>query len=262
MHQHNLNRQHPGTVFDKNMLSIMIIDIKHENDKKDEADEIYLLDLVYMNLKDAYDQYIVKNNTNYPEPYHQLPVFNIDVLKKRVIYKTRYNEYLSNIDNHVLKIDDCYERYWKNECDDNEMVFLENELSFDDKMLVDWVGLENEYKLREQAVKAVQERSVGSWLVRRSSVKESEHVKVRVFTIKTSQSVINYLCLHIDGFGYVSTGGVCQGDVIAKIGQRKTIKIFHKFESLVKLLDHIKQQFEIKMEDMIQNGTNYVVTAH
>lgn len=260
MHEKKLHAKNPGAIYDKNTLSIMVM--KHNDNDKDnnKINKVYLVDLIYINLNDAYEMYIVQKNENYPEPYSTIPVFCLDLLKKRIIYKSSYNMY-NEIMQKSYTIDNCYERYWNNECNESEICYLENELTFDDKMLVDWIGLENEYKLREQAVKIVQERENGSWLVRRSSIRESDHVKVRVFTIKHNQMILNCLCLHIDGFGYATSVGT-QGDVIAKIGELKTISVGEKFESLIKLLDHLKSTLGIKMDGMVQNGSNYVVTSH
>lgn len=263
MHIKHLHAKNPGAIYDKDTLSIMVMTqlLNDKNDKNDKKiDKVYLVDLIYISLNDAYEMYIVQKNENYPRPYAHIPVFCLDLLKKRIIYKSSYN-----VSNEIMKntfiMDDCYERYWKDECDGNEICYLENELTFDDKMLVDWVGLENEYKLREQAMKIIQGRENGSWLVRRSSIRESDHVKVRVFTIKYNGLIINYLCLHINGFGYATSVGT-QGDVIAKIGESKTVAIGEKFESLIKLLDYLKSNVGIMFDRMVQNGANYVVTSH
>ena len=122
---------------------------------------------------------------------------------------------------------------------------------FDDH-LIDW-DLLSDFRLREKAMTIINSAPVGSWLVRRSSVKEQEHVKIRVITSRNKDEIRNYLLAHINGFGYVLTNGI-QGSSMPSLGENKPIKINIPFYSLPDLLDYMKIYEGIELNSIIKNN--------
>jgi hypothetical protein len=229
-HTERLHEQSPGSLYDFNTFSITVVEFYKDN-------LYYLRDIIYMSLDDSYNKYILEGCDKYPHPYDYLNVVNIDVLRDRIIFKTKYK----NIENKQVNIKKCFENFCEEKYDSNDLIFLENLMHVDDHILSDWL-VDSDVDLRGKALGLIQKSEGGSWLVRRSSITEKPSVKIRVITFKTLEGEIrHYLFAQIDGFGYILTHGF-SGDSFPKIGDNKPIFISHIFSSLPLLLIHMKNE--------------------
>jgi hypothetical protein len=214
-----------------------------------------LIDITYLNLEEAYQKYIVENCNTYPSPFNHMKVVHLSLLKSRIISQTKYSKYQS-IEERGESKEDIKDIYFSKHClntiSEEEKNYLDNTMYLDDH-LIDWV-LASDLTLREKAMTIIKDSPVGSWIVRRSSIKEQEHVKIRVITCKVmDESIKNYLIAHINGFGYVITIGL-QGSSMPRLGENKTIKINdNSFYSLPALLDYIKLTQGIDLNMLIKD---------
>ena len=225
MHSEILNNISQGTQYYDNIFSILIMEIK-------DTDEYYMREILYLPLENAYQKYIIDNDQTYPEPYQLLPVLFLDILKIRLVSRME-----QKIKNYNYNIKDCFNKFCEigeEKCSRDELVFLENKLHFDDELLTDWI-VPSEFDLRNRAIRLITESEKGSWLVRRSSIKEQQNIIIRVVTFKSNSSIDHYLFSHMSGLGYVSVKG-SSGDIMPKIGEDKTISILKVYSSLPSLL--------------------------
>lgn len=237
MHTDNLHKYNPGSVFGINTFSITVV--QHFMDDK------YLLkDILYISLDEAYIKYIDENCETYPSPYENIPVYRLDVLKDRIIYKSLFKHNQDhkedNKESLTDKIRQYFDKFVEGKCSDEEMNYLDNMMHIDDNLLSDWI-VPSQLDLRARAMELIEKSDLGSWLVRRSSVAEQPNVKVRVITIKSNGVVHHYLVCHINGFGYVLTTG-SSGDIFPKIGENKPLIMHNVFRSLPSLLTYMRSQ--------------------
>jgi len=241
----NMEKECPGLQYDRTKnISIMILE---EGESKD---EFYMRDIVYLDLDQAHQKYVVENCNKYPYPFDNFHIVHPDLLKKRILSQYKYRsinyEYLK-----VKNINEYFLKYCLNTISEEERIYLDNNMHFDDH-LIDW-DLSSDFRLREKAMAIINSAPVGSWLVRRSSVKEKEHVKIRVITCRVKEEIGNYLLAHINGFGYVLTNSI-QGSSMPSLGENKTIKISIPFYSLPDLLDYMKTYEKIDLNSIIKNS--------
>ena len=240
----NMGKECPGSQYDRTRnISIMILEASESKD------EFYLKDITYLDLDEAYQKYIVENCNKYPYPFQYFDVVYPDLLKNRILSQRKYRE-LKVKDVKDVK-DEYFVKYCLNMASEEERIYLDNTMHFDDH-LIDW-DLSCDFGLREKAISVINSAPIGSWLVRRSSVKEQEHVKIRVITCRVKQEIRNYLLAHINGFGYVLTNGV-QGSSMPSLGENKTIKIEIPFYSLPNLLDYMKSVQGIDLNSIVKNN--------
>ena len=233
MHTDNLNKYNPGSVFDINTFSITVVQYFVDN-------KYLLKDILYISLDEAYKKYIDENCETYPSPYENIPVYRLDVLKDRIIYKSLFKDNQDHKESLTDKVRQYFDKFVEGKCSDEEMNYLDNMIHFDDNLLTDWI-VPSQLDLRARAMGLIEKSELGSWLVRRSSVAEQPNVKVRVITIKSNDMVRNYLFCHINGFGYVLTSG-SSGDIFPKIGENKPLIIQDVFSSLPSLLTYMRSQ--------------------
>lgn len=239
----NIQKESPGSQYDRSKtISIMILE-----KKIDSFDDFYLRDITYMELDEAYQKYISEDSNKYPSPFEDLQLVYPDILKKRIISQYKYKEYKLNEEKNDK--DELFNKYCLNIISEKERVYLDNTMYFDDH-LIDWT-LSSDFGLREKATEVINRASFGSWLVRRSSVKEREHIKIRVITCKVNDEIRNYLVAHINGFGYVLTN-TFQGSSMPSLGEDKTIMINVPFYSLPDLLDYMKTVQGIDLSSIIK----------
>ncbi len=237
----NMARDCPGSKYERTKdISIMILE-----ENKDSEQDYYLRDITYLSLDDAYKKYIIDNCETYPEPYTHMSVVHPHILKNRILSQIKYRN-LKISEGYDKYKDECFLKYCYDSISDDERVYLENTMYFDDIIY----NLSSDFGLREKATEIISKSSPGSWLVRRSSVREQEHVKIRVITCRFQDEISNYLIGHINGFGYVLTNGI-QGSDMPSLGDNKTIKIHVSFYSLPDLLEYMKLQGIIKLDEMI-----------
>jgi hypothetical protein len=249
----NMNKECPGSQYDRTRdISIMILEIL-----EDCKEDFYLKDITYLTLDDAYKKYIIDNCNMYPFPFDNKEVIYPEILKRRIVSQIEYRKYKNQDDkddkddkDKKYDKDECFLKYCLDTISDEEKIYLENTLYFDDN-LIDW-DLSSDFNLREKAVSMIKNSSDGSWLVRRSSIKEQEHTKIRVITCKVKDEIKNYLVAHINGFGYILTLGV-SGSSTPYLGEKKTIKIYMTFYSLPELLNYMKLQ-GIELSKIIKNN--------
>ena len=228
MHTKNIHKECPGSVYERSKyISIMIME-------EETKSNFFLRDIVYIPLEEAYKKYIEIELGNYPEPYENLPVVYPHLLKERILSQMA----ISSVD-HSLDVKECFDKFKEGKEENSERVLLDNKMHFDDN-LVDW-QVPNELNLRDVAEDIIKKSENGSWLIRRSSVKEQEYVKVRVITCISERVIKNFLFAHINGFGYVLIDGV-RGQMMPKIGENKTIKIQLAFYSLPDALNHLRKE--------------------
>ncbi len=228
----NMQRDCPGSVYDRSKhISVMILEEDVSNNGY-----FYLKDIVYISLEEAYNKYVLENSTNYPEPYSHIRIVFPEVLKQRIVSQMRFSE-LGEIGEISMK--ECFEKFCDGTEEKNERVYLDNVMHFDDH-LIDW-RLSSDLNLREVATNIIKESNNGSWLLRRSSIREQEHIKVRVITLKKDDKIFNFLFAHINGLGYVMTNGY-QGQTMPKIGENLSVNIQLVFYSLPDVLDYMKTQ--------------------
>lgn len=242
----NIHKKSPGSYYDRSKnISIMILEKKVNSDY-----DFYLRDITYLDLDKAYEKYIIESSTTYPSPFEHIQVAYLDILKNRIISQYKYKEIYEEKDYRDYKEDkeEMFHKYCLGNISDKERVYLDNTMYFDDH-LIDW-SLSSDFGLREKAIELINKSSIGSWLVRRSSVKESEHIKIRVITCKV-EKIGNYLVAHINGFGYVITN-TFQGSSMPSIGEDKTIMINASFFSLPDLLDYMKKDHGINLNSIIR----------
>ena len=230
MHTKNIHKECPGSIYDRTkFISITIM----EEDSVPK--NFFLRDIVYLPLEEAYKKYIENEVGNYPEPYENLPVVYIHLLKERILSQM----VISSVD-QSLDVNECFEKFKEGKEEKNERILLDNKMHFDDN-LIDW-QVPSELNLRDVAENIIKKSQNGSWLIRRSSVKEQDYVKVRVITCISSDRVIkNFLFVHINGFGYVLIDGV-RGQAMPKLGEDKTIKIQTAFYSLPDALSFLRKE--------------------
>jgi hypothetical protein len=246
LNNNNMAKDCPGSQYDRTRhISIMIL----ESDELNSNEDFYLRNITYLTLYEAYQKYIIHNCDTYPSPFDNKVVYP-DILKKRILsqykYSLIYEEYK---DKDEKDKNNYFIKYCLGTISEEERIYLDNTMHFDDH-LIDW-DLSCDFKLREKAINLINLSPVGSWLVRRSSVKEQEHVKIRVITCRVKDEIMNYLLAHINGFGYVLTNGL-QGSSMPYLGENKTIKINMAFYSLPDLLDYMKTVQEIDLNSIIK----------
>ena len=257
----NMNKDCPGSQYDRTKtISIMILEKSNEF-----KDDFFMRDIVYLDLDDAYKKYIDDECKTYPSPFNHLELVYKDVLKNRIISQYKYRSI--NYDEYSKDNKDYFVKYCFNNISDEEKVYLDNTMHFDDH-LIDW-SLSSDFSLREKAMEIIKASPIGSWLVRRSSVKEQEHVKIRVITCRLKsekestggnfskgkeeiRNIGNYLLAHINGFGYILTNSL-PGSSIPSLGENIPIKIVMAFYSLPDLLDYMKRFIGIELS-MILKG--------
>jgi hypothetical protein len=232
----NIQKYCPGSIYDrKRDISIMIMEYKQPYPYK-----LFMKDIVYLSLEDAYKKYILNNDNTYPEPYSNLSVIFPDILKSRIISQINYEKI-----EEKYNLQKLFENFILEKESETERVILDNELHFDDN-LVDW-KLPSDFDLRTMATNVLNESSKGSWLIRRSSIKEQDHIKVRVISLKENV-ILNYLFVRINGFGYALINGI-SGQVMPKIGDNIPVEIQVSskgnplvFYSLPDVLEYMKNQ--------------------
>lgn len=233
MHTDNLNKYNPGSVFDINTFSITVVQYFVDN-------KYLLKDILYISLDEAYKKYIDENCETYPSPYENIPVYRLDVLKDRIIYKSLFKDNQDHKESLTDKVRQYFDKFVEGKCNDEEMNYLDNMMHFDDNLLSDWI-VPSQLDLRMRAMGLIENSDTGSWLVRRSSVAEQPNVTVRVITIKQNDMVRHFLFCHINGFGYALTTG-SSGGIFPKIGENKPIIIHDVFSSLPSLLTYMESQ--------------------
>lgn len=254
LNNNNMGKESPGSQYDRTRyISIMILESGDlTNDNNYHKEDFYLRNITYLRLEEAYQKYIVGNCETYPSPFDNIKVVYLDILKKRIIsqykYSLIYEEYKDKDDKDK---NEYFVKYCLGTILEEERIYLDNNMYFDDH-LIDW-DLSCDFGLREKAISVINSAPVGSWLVRRSSVKEQEHVKIRVITGKAKEEIRNYLLAHINGFGYILTNGL-QGSSMPYLGENKTIKINIAFYSLPDLLDYMQTVQEIDLNSIIKNN--------
>jgi hypothetical protein len=229
MHTKNMQKECPGSIYERSKyISVMILE------KDRDASFFFLKDIIYVCIEDAYKKYIEMEILTYPEPYQNLPVIYPQILKERILSQMN----LSSV-NHLLDLKECFLKFAEGKEEKSERILLDNKMHFDDH-LIDW-KLPSDLNLREAAENIVKKSDSGSWLIRRSSVKEQDDIKIRVITLNQNGVIKNFLFAHINGFGYVLTDGT-RGHSMPRVGDGKTIKIQMPFYSLPAALMYLNKE--------------------
>ena len=231
IHTENIQKINPGSSYDRNTFSIAVV-------KNLESNKYILIDLLYLSLDESYQKYIKEQCTFYPEPYDNLPVVRLDILKSRIISKIEFRD--KNFENNFDKTREYFEKFCENKCSYEENNYLENTLHFDDHLLTDWI-VPSELDLRSMAMNIIMKSETGSWIVRRSSVIENLNVKIRVITLNKGSEICHYLVSHIDGFGYILTSSL-SGEIFPKFGENRSITMYEVFSCLTNLLFYMTKE--------------------
>lgn len=126
---------------------------------------------------------------------------------------------------------------------EKEKAILDVHLHIDDVLLSDWVDIGDSIQLREKGIEMLSKSNVGSWIVRKSSVKENETIIPRVISFyKTDKNpyedkIFHLLIARIPGLGYISFD-VKRGEVITREEDEnpKMIKIYGLYASFADLI--------------------------
>jgi len=240
IHTKNIHKGCPGSIYERSKyISIMILEKDNTT-----SNNFFLRDIVYMPIEDAYKKYIENQLSNYPEPYDKLSIVYPKILKERILSQTRFS-LVEEVEE--VEVKECFDKFKEGKEDEKDRIFLDNKMHFDDN-LIDW-KLTSELNLRYEAENIIKRSENGSWLIRRSSVKEQDYIKIRVITFNNNGVIRNFLFAHINGFGYVLTDGA-RGQIMPKLGEDKTLKIQLAFYSLPEVLIYLKNE-GISLEQII-----------
>jgi len=111
------------------------------------------------------------------------------------------------------QINDIFQRYLLNQITDTEKLILRSFLFLEDTEVLlsfESTGLH----IRKEAEERLLQHESGTWLLRKSSVIDSDLVKAKVVSINQSGKIIHVMCIHAKGYGYFSPEVISQEQVM------------------------------------------------
>lgn len=251
MHTKNLRQQSGDdkAVFDKtkyiSVIPVKILDLVPGEDEKTLYTRITLSNMIEHPLSED----LQGENELLPEPY--LTLFHKRLERQRKLL-------LHNIDDkdkspsNILSI---FERFVKNDKNDNikekELLLLQTYLEIDNSVLNPFVTDRN------GATKCMENMPINSYLIRPSSISDSEIAIVRVISVKKENGVNHFLTTAIAGLGYIWFS--CDVDNFRKYGMitendLRPIQVFSCHASFIEMLDYLSKRFSFDLDNMIRIG--------
>ena len=210
---------------------------------------------VYWNLDSAKLWFIDHNRNKDPET--NLPILSENVLKKRLSNQLNLQKYIQekNQEPDDLVIKNLFMKYKNDEkMDEEELCFLHNFFHIDNTILMDWKKkCEDSKDYREFANELIQCSDNGSWLVRHTSVKDSDIIKTRAVTYRNYKGDIFHIVIaHIYGYGY-TLPNVERGQKMPSIGSNEYILINQQyvFASFIELIKTVSLESDFDLNKLI-----------
>jgi hypothetical protein len=141
------------------------------------------------------------------------------------------------------------------EVDEKDLLILKVFLHPDDHILSEWHDT-IAANLREKALERIQEAENGSWLLRDSSIKDSDIFHVRVITIKNNDGNICHIPItHAYGFGFFHPN-VPREYIMPNIGSGIPFPPIYNnmvYSSFIDMFEHMSQEYKFNKSKMIRN---------
>jgi hypothetical protein len=147
----------------------------------------------------AYDTFITRGLKFDPETREPL---NANFFKRIQLYKEALDTFGSEFEPSVEELNRLMNKYLQGESlDERETLYLRSYLNADNSSAIK----EFDGDVRVMAKTALKQKGEGSWLLRRSSIKNSSLIKVKVLSCFDKNEYHHYPFFHVSGLGYYST---------------------------------------------------------
>ncbi len=197
---------------------------------------------VYWNLDGAKQWFLEHHNIRDPETNSSI-LFDM-VFKTRLFRQVELSQYYENgyePEDALLK--ELFLTYINHGVlSGKELSLLHNFFHIDNTILMKWKEeCEEPSKHREFSNQLIEKADKGSWLIRQTSVKESDVIKTRVITFKTKDGIVRHCVFaHVYGCGYILPQGMQSGMEMPSLGSGEYITIKnHVFASFIDLITHL-----------------------
>jgi hypothetical protein len=211
----------------------------------------------YWKLESAKLYFIDNKNIRDPETRLIIPLVFIKRLQQQLELENDYKQPTQEW------LNEKFIQYLENPetLSDHDMIILKNFLHPDDHILSEWHGMEaNSIELRDKAIQSIDSAENGSWLLRDSSIKNSDIINVKVITIKTKEGEVCHMPVaHAYGYGYFFPN-VSRGYIMPDIGSGNVFPdvLFNQvFPSFIDLLEYGSELFNFDKNKMIRNLLNH-----
>jgi hypothetical protein len=169
------------------------------------------------------------------DPETNVSIFSYHTFSKRLSRQVQLSVHYSpdfEPDNEYLT--DLFMRYKKykegESLTEGELCLLHNFFHMDNAIFKDLD--------RERAEELLTNTENGSWVLRKTSVKDSNVIATRAITYKDNKGHIYHtLIANIYGHGYVITSGVSSGDEMPNVGSGGSLSFKQSYASFIDLID-------------------------
>ena len=165
-----------------------------------------------------------------------------------------YPEY--NVSPTTEFLSHLFDRYIKKEhITPSELCAIKVFLHMDDSgFLSDWLdtaGLD----IRTMALGAIETAENGSWLIRKSSIVDSDIIKARVITLKDTSGTVHHIPIaHVYSFGYIELK-VCRSDKMPNEGENKQFPNYvgKVYPSFINILEGMALKYNFDVSKIVHN---------
>lgn len=247
IHNKIISKENPGNIYDKSLtISVMDVICKEDEEKR-----------MWLQIC--------------PKTYHTLEeAMNMDVQYKDVLIKriqtqmflpvefSDYSKYVDKDEEKETYIKDLFFKFIKGVDHINkiEKSILDNNLHIDDTLLSSWVDVGDNLELRQKGIDMLSKSVKGSWLIRKSSVIESDTIIPRVISFKSTIDgvIYHYLIAKIPGFGYITFTDSRNSVMPSESDENpRFINIYNVYASFIDLIEKESQKLGFCLDFMIRN---------
>jgi hypothetical protein len=195
--------------------------------------------MIYWDFDSAYDYFVTKNKLIDPETREPI---NKGFVKRLINQKKVVNSIIP--EKEVLQ--DMFSTYLTNPETNTDIlkVFLHMD---DTGFMTEWLDVQGE-DIRTKALETIATKEPKSWLIRKSSVVDSDIIKTRVITyVRADKTICHHLIAHIYGFGYAILQAE-RSEEMVNLGENKSFpKIFNNivYGSFIEILEALKHHIDL-----------------
>jgi hypothetical protein len=175
--------------------------------------------LVPFDTYSAYDTFVSKKVSFDPEtklPLHQ------GFVERIILYKQTLDSFGTDFEPSSLYLEQLFSSYLQETpMDERDTLYLRSYLQVEDTTAIhefNVVGLD----IRTEAELLLQQKGNGSWLLRKSSIVDSELVRTKCLMYQNDEKCYNVLIVHVSGMGYY-LGDVERGEVMPNVNDHFSI---------------------------------------
>lgn len=245
IHNKKLSKENPGIIYDKSK-TISVMNVNHFEDDEKRL-WIQVVPKSYHSLEEA----------------SSMEVYRKDILLKRIETQQFIPEEFSDYTKSIVKeeekekyIEDLFYKFIRGtNITEIEKSILDNNLHIDDTLLSSWVDIGDNLELRQKGIDMLSNSVKGSWLIRKSSVVESDTIIPRVISFKSyDNNIYHHLIAKVPGFGYITFTDVRNALMPSETDENpRFVNVFNIYASFIDLIKHESQNLGFCLDFMIKN---------